>query len=108
MKRIVLLVVLVVFAAGSAYAHGKEEHVMGTVTAVTASTITVQTKDKDPVIVYTTAETKYEKSGAVASMQDLQVGTEWSSMPQKSRTSWWRMRCISAPPRMHRPRTEHR
>jgi hypothetical protein len=74
MKRIVLLVVLVVFAAGSAYAHGKEEHVMGTVTAVTAGTITVQTKDKDPVIVYTTAETKYEKSGAVASMQDLQVG----------------------------------
>lgn len=74
MKRIVLLVVLVVFAAGSAYAHGKEEHVMGTVSAVTASTITVQTKDKDPVIVYTTAETKYEKSGAVASMQDLHVG----------------------------------
>jgi len=74
MKRIVLLVVLLVFAARSAYAHGKEEHVMGTVTAVTASTITVQIKDKDPVIVYTTAETKYEKSGAVASMQDLQVG----------------------------------
>jgi Domain of unknown function (DUF5666) len=74
MKRIVLLVVLVVFAAWSAYAHGKEEHVMGTATAVTASTITVQTRDKDPVIVYTTAETKYENSGAAASMQDLQVG----------------------------------
>jgi hypothetical protein len=47
---------------------------MGEVTAMADSSITVQTKDKGPVIVYTTAETKYEKSGAVASKQDLEVG----------------------------------
>jgi DNA-binding NarL/FixJ family response regulator len=25
-------------------------------------------------------------------------GTEWLSMPQKSRTSWWRMTCTLVPP----------
>ena len=74
MKRMILLVVIVVLAAGAAFAHGKEQHVMGTVTAMTDSSITVQTKAKDHVTVYTMAETKYEKSGAAASMKDLQVG----------------------------------
>jgi hypothetical protein len=73
MKRMILLLALVVFAAGAALAHGKEEHVMGTVTAMTDSSITVQTKDKGLVIVYTTVETKYERSGAAASMKDLNV-----------------------------------
>jgi hypothetical protein len=74
MKRTILLFVLVVFAAGAALAHGKEEHIMGTVTAMTDSSITVQTKAKDPIVVYTTAETKYEKSGAAASMKELKLG----------------------------------
>jgi hypothetical protein len=74
LKRIVLLLALFVFAAGAAIAHGKEEHVMGTVTAMTDSSITIQTKAKTPVVVYTTAETKYEKSGAAALMKDLKVG----------------------------------
>jgi uncharacterized protein YxeA len=74
MKRMILLVTLVVLAVGAAFAHGKEQHVMGKVTAMTDSSITVQTKTKDPVTVYTMAETKYEKSGAAASMKDLKVG----------------------------------
>jgi ribosomal protein S17 len=74
MKRSILLVAFLVFAAAASFAHGKGEHVMGKVTAMADSSITVQTNDMSPVIVYTTAETKYQKSGAVASMQDLQVG----------------------------------
>ncbi len=74
MKRTILLLVLVVFAAGATLAHGKEEHLMGTVTAMTDSSITVQTKAKDPIVVYTIAETKYEKSGAAASMKELKLG----------------------------------
>ena len=74
MKQISVLLALVVFAAGAALAHGKEEHIMGTVNAMTESSITVQTKAKDLVIVCTMAETKYEKSGAAASMKDLKVG----------------------------------
>ena len=74
MKRMILLVAMVVVAAGAAFAHGKEQHVMGTVTAMTDSSITVQTKAKDPITVYAMPETKYEKSGVVASKKDLKVG----------------------------------
>jgi cell division protein FtsL len=74
MKRIILLVAMLVLAAGTAFAHGKEQHVMGKVTAMTDSSITAQTKAKEPVTVYIMAETKYEKSSAAASMKDLKVG----------------------------------
>src|SRR5712691_2478112 len=73
MKRLILLVAMVVLAVGAAFAHGKEQHVMGKVTAVTDSSITVQTKAKDPITVYAMPETKYEKSGTGASMKDLKV-----------------------------------
>jgi ribosomal protein S17 len=65
---------MLVVTAGPVFAHGKEQHVMGKVTAMTDTSITVQTKAKDPITVYTMAETKYEKSGAAASMKDLKVG----------------------------------
>ena len=74
MKRIILLIAMVWFGVGAAFAHGKEQHVMGKVTAMTDSSITVQTKAKDPVTVYTMPDTKYEKSGAAASVKDLKVG----------------------------------
>ena len=74
MKRMLLLVAMVVIAAGAASAHGKEQHVMGKVTAMTDSSITVQTKAKDSVTVYTMPETKYKKNGAAAEMKDLKVG----------------------------------
>lgn len=74
MKRTILLIAMAVVVAGAAFAHGKEQHVMGTVTAMTDSSITVQTKAKDPVTVYTMPTTKYEKSGAAAGMNDLKVG----------------------------------
>jgi hypothetical protein len=47
LKRIIVLLALVVLAAGAALAHGKEEHIMGTVSAMTASSITVQTGRSD-------------------------------------------------------------
>jgi hypothetical protein len=83
MKRMILFVAIAGFAAGAAFAHGKEQHVMGTVTAMTDDSITVQTKAKDPVTVYTMPDTKYAKSGAAASLKDLKVGTEWLFMPRR-------------------------
>jgi hypothetical protein len=53
MKRMITLVLIVMFAAGSLFAHGKGQHVMGTVTAITDNSITVKTTAKDPVTVYT-------------------------------------------------------
>jgi hypothetical protein len=47
---------------------------LGRVTAVTDDSITVQTKAKNTVIVYTMTDTKYEKSGAADSKKNLKVG----------------------------------
>lgn len=74
MRRIITLVLVVMLAAGSLFAHGKGEHVVGLVTAVTENSITVKTTAKDPITVYTMADTKYEKGGAAASINDLKVG----------------------------------
>jgi ribosomal protein S17 len=74
MNRMIALVAVVVLAAGALFAHDEGQHIMGTVTAMTDKSITIQTEAKDPVTVYTTSETKYEKSGAAASMKDLKVG----------------------------------
>jgi hypothetical protein len=70
----ILLVAMVVLAAGAAFAHGKEQHIMGKVTAMTDTSISVQTKAKNPVTVYTMPETKCAKGSAAASMKDLKVG----------------------------------
>jgi hypothetical protein len=74
MKKVILLVSIVALAAGAALAHGTALHVMGTVTAMTDDSITVQTKAKEPVTVYIMPDTKYEKSGSAASMKDLKIG----------------------------------
>ncbi|SRR5712692_5898438 len=74
MKGTIVLVAMLVVAAGAAFAHGKEQHIMGTVTAMTESSITVQTKAKAPITVHTVPETKYEKDGAAAELKDLKVG----------------------------------
>lgn len=75
MKRMILMIAIVALASVAAFAHGKEKHVMGTVTAMTDDSITVQTKtDKDPITIYTMPNTKYEKSGVAASIKDLKVG----------------------------------
>src|SRR5258708_39710718 len=74
MKRMVAVSIAVLCVALVTWAHGNEKHVMGTVTAVTDDSITVQTKTKDPVTVYTRPDTKYEKSGAAPSIKDLKVG----------------------------------
>jgi hypothetical protein len=69
-----LFIALVLVAAGTTFAHGDQQHVMGTVTALTDDSITVKTKTKVHIVVYTMPGTKYEKSGAAASMKDLKIG----------------------------------
>ncbi|SRR6266498_1584837 len=73
MKRMILVLVVLVLAAGLAFAHGKEQHVMGTVKAMSDNSITVQAS-KETITVYTMPETKFVKSGASASMKDLKIG----------------------------------
>lgn len=62
------------FGAAVAYAHNGVEHVMGTVTALTDSSITVDTTKHTSVTVLIEATTKFSKNNAHASQKDLKVG----------------------------------
>ena len=74
MKRLATVVTVLLFAAGVALAHGEAVRVMGTVTAISNKSITVQTVDKKSSTVEITAATKFVKSGVTASIKDLRVG----------------------------------
>ena len=80
MKRMLLLFVGVVLFAGLAFAHGDEQHVMGTVTKITETTITVEVApkqgetEKTSVTVNVVSSTKFEKMDAAATIKDLKVG----------------------------------
>lgn len=80
MKRTLLLLVGAVLFAGLAFGHGDEQHVMGTVTKVTDTTITVEVAakqgetQKSSVTVNIVSSTKFEKMGAAATSKDVKVG----------------------------------
>ncbi|MGI9075436.1 MAG: DUF5666 domain-containing protein [Bryobacteraceae bacterium] len=57
-----------------AFAHAGMEHVMGTVAAVTDSSVTVETLKHTKVAVLLDPSTKYINSNAQASLKDLKVG----------------------------------
>ena len=74
MKRTIAVVALLFALSVMALAHGKEKHVMGTVTSISDTSITVQTKEKKSVAVDVSDKTKFEKSGSAATLKDLKVG----------------------------------
>jgi Domain of unknown function (DUF5666) len=55
-------------------AHGTDKHVLGTVTKITDSEITVQTQDHQLQVVKIASDTSFVKSGASATIKDLKVG----------------------------------
>ena len=71
MKRAVLAVSMVFVMAVSLWAHGDEQHVMGTVSKVDGMNIIVKTQDGSLKTVMVTAETKYLKSGSAAKLEDV-------------------------------------
>src|SRR6266849_1528672 len=74
MKRIVTVVALLFALSLMALAHGKEKHVMGTVTSISDSSITVETTAKKSITVEVNDETKFEKRGVPSTLKDLKVG----------------------------------
>ena len=74
MKRQFAIFVMIVFVASLAFAHGNEEHVMGTVTKITSNSITVQTTKNETKEVAITDKTTFENAGAAAKADDLKVG----------------------------------
>ena len=74
MKRTLAVGSAVLLLAVLAMAHGNEQHVMGTIIAISGDSITVQTMDKQSKVVYLNDKTKVTKSGSAASRNDLKVG----------------------------------
>lgn len=72
--RILVLLACLSLAAAGLWAHGGEEHVIGTVTQVSANSIVVKTAAKAPVTVAVAPATKFIKSKAAAKVTDLNVG----------------------------------
>jgi preprotein translocase subunit YajC len=74
MKRTGAVVTLLFALSLVALAHGNEKHVMGKVTSISDSSITVETAAKKSVTVEVSDKTKFAKSGAAATLKDLKVG----------------------------------
>lgn len=74
MKRTVAVVTLLFAFSLMALAHGNEKHVMGKVTNISDTSITVETTAKKSVTVDVNDKTKFEKSGMATTIKDLKVG----------------------------------
>jgi hypothetical protein len=72
--RVLVLVVCLSLGAIVVLAHGGEEHVMGTVTKVTADSITVKTTAKEPVTVGVVPATKFMMGKMAMKIDGLRVG----------------------------------
>src|SRR5436190_23804676 len=73
MERTVAVVTLLFALSVMVLAHGKAKHVMGKVTSTSDNSITVETTSKQSVTVEVNDKTKFEKSGAAATLKDLKV-----------------------------------
>ena len=74
MKQKVTATILLFILSVMAFAHGKEKHVMGTVTNVSENSITVETTSNKSVTVEVNDKTRFQKSGSAATLKDLKVG----------------------------------
>ena len=74
MKKLLLLILTFGMFARAAYAHNGMEHVMGTVTAMTDSSVSVKTMNGTVQTVALTGETKFLKGDAAITPKDIKVG----------------------------------
>lgn len=74
MKRIMGMIPLVLLSVTILLAHGDEKHVMGTVTKVTDSSITVKDTNGKSVDVAIAPTTKFLKNGKTMALKDIKVG----------------------------------
>jgi hypothetical protein len=74
MRRIVFLTLMCLAVSVVALGHGTDKHVLGTVTKISDSEITVQAQDGSSQVVKVAPDTSFVKGGAGASIKDLKVG----------------------------------
>ena len=70
MKGAVAVFVLALALSAIALAHGNEKHVMGTVTGISDTSITVETTSQKTVTVSLSAATKFRKGRSPAALKD--------------------------------------
>lgn len=76
MKRLLAVVAVLVLMVGIAHAHNGMIHVMGTVTNVTDTTITVHATDGKTQTVAFTSNTKYARMDTAIPLKDVKVGDQ--------------------------------
>lgn len=74
MKRFLLLILTLGLFAGAAHAHNGMVHVMGTVTAMTDTSISVKATDGSVQTVAVTNTTKYLRGDTAVTLKDVKVG----------------------------------
>lgn len=72
MKRCTAILILLCAVATLSAAHGKQ--MLGTITQLSETEITIETRTKEIKVFQLTPQTVYLKSGATARFQDLKVG----------------------------------
>jgi len=70
----ILAIFALVSLATVAFAHGTDKHVLGTVTKITDTELTLETQTKETQVIKIVPETSFVKSGVSATLKDLKVG----------------------------------
>ena len=73
-KRMLLIAIAAPLLMQLVFAHGGEEHVLGTVMEASAASITVKTSDGKTVKVTIDSKTQFTKAGANITVQDVKPG----------------------------------
>ncbi len=74
MKQLLSVVAVVLALGAGVLAHNGNDHVRGTVTAVSAQSVTVQLADKSSKTLSISAKTAFETSGKPGHLADVKVG----------------------------------
>lgn len=74
MRRNLNVTILLLLMTTMLCAHGNEQHVMGTVSNITATAITVKTQDGNSVEVFVGQDTKFMGGGQPISAKDVKQG----------------------------------
>jgi hypothetical protein len=72
--HVLILAACISLIAGAAWAHGGEEHVIGTVAKVDQASITVKTAANKMVTVAVVTETTFSKAKVAMKLGDLKIG----------------------------------
>jgi exosome complex RNA-binding protein Rrp4 len=74
MKQLLSIIALVLAVSAGALAHNGNDHVRGTITQVSAQSVTVQLADKTTKTLSISAKTAFESSGKPGQLADVKVG----------------------------------